>query len=87
MADPEASWLDEAFSEPDGEANAPSETARDERDGSYDWIDDAFDDEKTARDIANAKSMKPVGCLLGVVIVAAVVFCVFALGGVIGALR
>ena len=45
----------------------------------FDWIDDAFDDKKTAEDIANAKGPKLAGILLVVVLIAAVMLILFAL--------
>ena len=52
----------------------------------FDWIDDAFDDKKTAEDIANAKGPKVAGVLLVVVLVAAVMLILFALIAIPGAM-
>ena len=52
----------------------------------FDWIDDAFDDKKTAADMEAAKGPKAAGCLLVAVLVAAVALVFFALFGITGAL-
>ena len=55
-------------------------------DREFDWIDDAFDDKKTAREMEEAKGPKFAGILLVVVLVAAVFLMLFALFGIVGAL-
>lgn len=53
----------------------------------FDWIDDAFDDKKTAEDIERAKGPGAAGVLLVIVLLAAVALILFALFAVAGVLR
>ena len=52
----------------------------------FDWIDDAFDEKRTAADIENAKGPKAAGCLFVVVLVAVIGLMAFGFIGIIGAL-
>ena len=52
----------------------------------FDWIDDAFDDKKTAEDIERAKGPKIAGVLLVVVLIAVVLLVMFALVAIPNAL-
>ena len=51
-------------------------------DGDFDWIDDAFDDKRTAEDMERARGPKAAGLLLVVVLVVAVALILFALVGI-----
>lgn len=48
----------------------------------YDWFDDPFDDKKTAEELERARGPKMVGCLLGVVVLAALALVGFAVVGI-----
>ncbi len=52
----------------------------------FDWIDDAFDDKKTAEDMARASGPKLAGVLLIVVVIAAIALIVFAVVGIMSSL-
>lgn len=54
--------------------------------GEFDWIDDAFDDKKTAAEIEAAKGPKAAGCLLVVALLASVALVFFGMFGIVGAL-
>lgn len=51
----------------------------------YDWIDDPFDDEKSARELEMAQRSQSKGCLVGVVVGIIAVIVVAVLAGVVGA--
>ncbi len=52
----------------------------------FDWIDDAFDDKRTAEDMANAQGSKLAGLLLVLAVVAAAALVVFGFIGIVSAL-
>ena len=52
----------------------------------FDWIDDAFDDKKTAEEIEMAKGPKLAGCLLVIVLIISIGVIAFGVFGIIGAL-
>ena len=52
----------------------------------FDWIDDAFDDKRTAVDMANAQGSKLAGLLLVLAVVAAAALVVFGFIGIVSAL-
>ena len=99
VRDEETSWLDEAFADqPAGQVKAerPSGTSDGEGRGEgeaqgqreeFDWIDDAFDDARTAADLERAKGPKIAGVLLVVVLILAVLLVAFAVVGILGALE
>ena len=53
-------------------------------DKDFDWIDDAFDDKKTAEDMEQARGPKLAGVLLLVVIVFAALLIGYAVVGIFG---
>ena len=53
----------------------------------FDWIDDAFDDKKTAEEMERTKGPGAVLVLLVLVVIAAVGLVMFALIGLAGALQ
>ena len=52
----------------------------------FDWIDDAFDDKKTAEDIEKAKGPRAAGCLLVLVMLVSLGVMAFGFFGIISAL-
>lgn len=52
----------------------------------FDWIDDAFNDKKTAEDMERARGSKLAGLLLVVVLLAAIGLVAFAVIGILGSL-
>lgn len=52
----------------------------------FDWIDDAFDEKRTAHDMEMAKGSNAIGCAFIVVLVGVVIFIIFACVGLFGAL-
>lgn len=53
----------------------------------FDWIDDAFDEKKTAEDMEAARGPKLAGVLLLVVVILSVALVVFGLIGIVGSLQ
>lgn len=53
----------------------------------FDWIDDAFDDKKTAEDMERARGPKLAGVLLVVVLIVAIFLIGFAIVGIVGSLQ
>ena len=53
-------------------------------DKEFDWIDDAFDDKKTAEDMERAQGPKLAGVLLLVVVIFAVILIGYAVVGIFG---
>ncbi|MBQ9041975.1 MAG: hypothetical protein IJ111_04090 [Eggerthellaceae bacterium] len=53
----------------------------------FDWIDDAFDDKKTAEDMERARGPKLAGLLLVVVLIAAILLIGFGVVGILGSLQ
>lgn len=53
-------------------------------DKEFDWIDDAFDDKKTAEDMERAKGPKLASLLLLVVLIFAVLLVGYAVLGIVG---
>ena len=45
----------------------------------FDWIDDAFDDKKTAEEMERARGLRLAGILLAVVLIACALLLIFAL--------
>ena len=52
----------------------------------FDWIDDAFDDKKTAEDMERAKSPGLIIILFLLVVIAAVGLIIFAIVGIAGSI-
>lgn len=50
----------------------------------FDWIDDAFNDKKTAEDMERAQGPKLAGVLLLVVVIFAVILIGYAVVGIVG---
>lgn len=54
------------------------------RDG-YDWIDDPFNDEKSAHELESALRSRNTGCLIGAVVLVVAVIIVVVASSIVGA--